>query len=116
MRYFGLKYVDVKAPIVVSGNPERVKALIENPNGIAYMSVGAAQQQVDSGASIKMLRTDGVAATTKNIHSGNFPLSRPLLLLTKELPTGLAKEFITFVLSSQVTDIVLQHEFVPYRE
>jgi phosphate transport system substrate-binding protein len=113
-RYFGIKYADVKAPIVVSGNLERVKALIENPNGITYMSVGAAQQQMDTGAPIKTLPTDGVAATTKNIRSGNFPLSRPLLLLTKGVPTGLVKEFITFSLSSQVTDIVSQHDFVPY--
>jgi phosphate transport system substrate-binding protein len=55
-----------------------------------------------------------VAATTKNIRNGNFPISRPLLLLTKELPTGLVKDFITFSLSSQITDIVLQHDFVPY--
>jgi phosphate transport system substrate-binding protein len=113
-RYFGIKYADVKAPIVVSGNLERVKALLENPNGITYMSVGAAQQQMDMGAPIKTLPTDGVAATPKNIRSGNFPLSRPLLLLTKGVPTGLVKEFITFSLSSQITDIVLQHDFVPY--
>jgi phosphate transport system substrate-binding protein len=55
-----------------------------------------------------------VAATTKNIRNGNFPISRPLLLLTKELPAGLVKDFITFSLSSQITDIVLQHDFVPY--
>jgi hypothetical protein len=35
-------------------------------------------------------------------------------LLTREVPIGLAKEFITFSLSSQITDIVLQHDFVPY--
>ena len=99
---------------MVSDNLGRFKALIENPDGIAYTSIGAAQQQVDSGAPIKMLPTDGVAATTKNIRSGNFPIARPLLLLTKEVPNGLAKEFINFSLSSQITDIVLQHDFVPY--
>jgi len=114
--YFDIKYADIKAQITVSGNLERVKALVENPNGIAYMSIGTAQQQADTGAPIKLLPIDGVAATTKNIRSGNFPISRPLLLLTKELPTGLAKEFINFSLSSQITDIVLQHDFVPYQD
>jgi phosphate transport system substrate-binding protein len=113
-RYFGIRYADIKAAVVVSGNPERVKVLRENPNGIAYMSLGAAQQYAASGAPLKLLPTDGVAATTKNIRTGNFPLTRPLLLLTREPPAGLKKEFINFALSSQITDIVLQHEFVPY--
>jgi phosphate transport system substrate-binding protein len=112
--YFDIKYADIKAQIVVSDNLERVKALIENPNGITYMSIGTAQKQVAAGDPIKLLPTDGVAATTKNVRTGNFPVSRPLLLLTKEVPTGLAKEFINFSLSSQITDIVLQHDFVPY--
>jgi phosphate transport system substrate-binding protein len=112
--YFGIRYADIKSHIVVSGNPERVTALVDNPNGITYMSVGAAQSQVERGAPIKLLPIDGVAATAKNIRTGNFPISRPLLLVTKELPTGLVKDFINFSLSSQITHIVLQHDFVPY--
>jgi len=114
--YFNIRYADIKAQITVSGNLERIKALGENTNSIAYISIGTAQQQLDMGAPIKLLPIDGVAATTKNIRSGNFPISRPLLLLTKELPTGLAKEFINFSLSSQITDIVLEHDFVPYMD
>jgi phosphate transport system substrate-binding protein len=112
--YFDIRYADIKAQIVAGGNLERVKILMENPNGIAYMSVGNAQSQADKGALLKLLPVDGVAATTKNIRTGNFPISRPLLLLTRELPSGLLKEFINFSLSSQITDLVLQHDFVPY--
>jgi phosphate transport system substrate-binding protein len=112
--YFGIKYADIKAPIVVGEDLERVKALIENPNGITYVSIGTAQQQADTGAPIKLLPLNGVAATTKNVRTGNFPISRPLVLLTKEVPTGLVKDFITYSLSSQITDIVSQHHFVPY--
>jgi phosphate transport system substrate-binding protein len=112
--YFGIKYADIKAPITVGEDLERVKALIENPNGITYVSIGTAQQQADTGAPIKLLPINGVAATTKNIRSGNFPISRPLVLLTKEVPTGLVKDFISYSLSSQITDIVSQHHFVPY--
>ena len=112
--YFDIRYADIKAQIVASDNLERVKALLENPNGIAYMSIGTAQQQAETGTPIKLLPTDGAAATTKNIRKGNFPVARPLLLLTKEVPTGVVKDFITFALSSQITDIVLHHDFVPY--
>jgi phosphate transport system substrate-binding protein len=113
-RYFGIKYTDIKAPIVVGEDLERVKALIENPNGITYVSIGTAQQQSDTGAPINLLPINGVAATTRNIRTGNFPISRPLILLTKEVPTGLVKDFITYSLSSQITDIASQHHFVPY--
>lgn len=112
--YFGIKYADIKAHMLVSDDLDRVKALIDNPNGITYLSVGTAQQQADTGAPIKLLPINGVAATTKNIRTRNFPISRPLLLLTKEVPTGLARDFINFSLSSQITDIVSQHHFVAY--
>jgi phosphate transport system substrate-binding protein len=113
-RYFGVKYADIKAQIVVGEDLERIKALIDSPNGITYVSIGTAQQQADTGAPIKLLPINGIAATTKNIRTGNFPISRPLVLLTKEVPTGLVKDFISYSLSSQITDIVSQHHFVPY--
>jgi phosphate transport system substrate-binding protein len=112
--YFEIPYADIKAQLVVSDNLARINAIIANPNGITYLSAGTAQSQVAAGSPIKMLPIDDVAATTKNIRSGNFPLSRPLLLVTKDLPSGLVKDFINFALSSQITDVVVQHEFVPY--
>lgn len=112
--FFNIRYSAIKSPIVANNNLERVKVITENPNGIGYMSFGIAQNQADAGAPIKLLPVDGVAATTKNIRSGNYPISRPLLLVTKAVPAGLVKAFINFSLSSQITDIVLQHEFVPY--
>ncbi|KWD74626.1 ABC transporter substrate-binding protein [Burkholderia ubonensis] len=113
--FFNIKYSDIKAQRVVGVNAERFKALIDAPNGIAYVSLGAAERQVTANhLPIRLLPADGVAPTTKNIRSGNFPISRPLLLLTKVSPSGLVKEFINFALSAQVTDIVEQYDFVPY--
>jgi phosphate transport system substrate-binding protein len=112
--FFGIRYADINARSVAFSNDARVKAVVEEPNAIVYMSVGAAQTQLDAGAPVRLLPVDGVAATTKSIRSGNFPISRPLLLVTQGLPGGLAKDFISFALSSRITDIVVQHEFVPY--
>ncbi len=112
--FFKVKYPDVKASIVLGDNPTRIKALLENPNGIAWISVGEAERKAMAGVAIKPLPVEGVAATRKNIRSGDFPISRPLLLLTKERPTGLVKEFINFSLSPQVTDIIEKHDFIPY--
>lgn len=112
--FFKVRYVDIKAQVVVGDNSERIKAIIENPDGISYTSVGSAQRQAQAGVAIKLLPVEGVAATQTNIRTGNYPISRPLLLLTKEVPAGLVREFIQFSLSSQVTDIVTRHDFVPY--
>jgi phosphate transport system substrate-binding protein len=112
--FFDIRPADLKAGKFAGNNQERIAAIAANPNGITYVSVGAARHQANLGAAIKLLPTNGVAATAKNIRSGDFPISRPLLLLTKGLPTGLAKDFIAFTLSSQVTDLVIQYEFVPY--
>jgi phosphate transport system substrate-binding protein len=102
--------------MVVDDNLGRIQAIRENPDAIAYLSIGTALNLADSGAPIRLLPVDGVAATTKNIRTGNFPISRPLLLLTKDLPTGLAKEFINFSMSSKIADLVLQHDFIPYAD
>ncbi|MBI3376324.1 MAG: phosphate ABC transporter substrate-binding protein [Betaproteobacteria bacterium] len=112
--YFNIRYTDIKAHAVLGDNSERLQAVIGNPDAIAYTSVGSAQRQAAQGAAIRLLPVEGVAATQKNIRSGNFPLSRPLLLLTKEPPVGLRREFINFSLSSQATEVVVQHDFVPY--
>lgn len=112
--YFGVPYDDIKARQVVGDNPTRIKLLIENPNAILYVSVGEAERKAQAGVPIKLLPVAGVAATSKNIRSGDYPISRPLTLVTRELPKGLAKAFIEFSLSSEVTDLVLAHDFVAY--
>jgi phosphate transport system substrate-binding protein len=112
--YFDIQPADIKGRMPVGDNLERVAAVAANPNSITYVSVGAARKRADAGAPISLLPINGAAATSKNIRSGDFPISRPLLLLTRDLPTGLAKDFVAFSLSSQVTDLVIRNEFVPY--
>lgn len=112
--YYNLRYDAIKARQMVGDNQTRINAISDNPSAIVYVSVGEAERNAQAGAPIKLLPVGGVAATSRNIRSGNFPISRPLTLVTKGLPTGLAKEFIEFSLSSQVSDLILAHDFVPY--
>lgn len=113
-KYFNLSYDAIKARQLVGDNQTRIRAISDNPSAIVYVSVGEAERKAQAGAPIRLLPVGGVAATSKNIRSGNFPISRPLTLVTKNLPSGLAKEFIEFSLSSQVSDLILAHDFVPY--
>jgi phosphate transport system substrate-binding protein len=57
---------------------------------------------------------DGIAASSRNVRSGYFPMSRPLTLVTRSLPDGITKDFLEFATSSQVTALVREYGFVPY--
>lgn len=114
--YFKIKYAEINAHQVVSDNSTRIEAVSEKPNAITYVSVGEAERKSLAGAPIKLLSVGGVAATSKNISSGDYPLSRPLTLVCKDLPKGLKKAFIEFSLSSQVADLIVAHDFVAYQD
>ncbi|UPK35104.1 phosphate ABC transporter substrate-binding protein [Bradyrhizobium sp. 186] len=112
--YFKIQLADVRPNALVDPNPARIRAITENPNGIVYMSVGEAERGARVGAPIKLLPVGRVSATSRSIRSGNYPISRPLALVTKDLPKGLVKEFINFSLSSQVTEAIEKFDFIPY--
>ncbi len=71
----------------------QVEALIKNKNGIAYVSIAFERP------GIKVISIDNISAEPKNVRSGAYLLSRPLLLVTLGLPKGERKEFIDFMLS-----------------
>lgn len=113
-QYFGIPYEALKAEHVAQDNATRIKLVVDNPNAIVYISVGEAERNANAGVPIKLLQAGGVAASSKTIRNGNYPISRPLVLVTKGLPSGLTKIFIEFCLSSQITDLVEAYKFVSY--
>jgi len=92
----------------------RLKTLEQSPDAILYTSVSLAERAIEAGAPIRLLPAGGVAATSRNIRNGNFPISRALTLATGERPSALAKAFIEYCGTSQITDLVVGHDFVPY--
>ncbi|MBL8511435.1 MAG: phosphate ABC transporter substrate-binding protein [Betaproteobacteria bacterium] len=111
--HFQLKNSDIKAQVVIGDNPQGIKTVVGNPGAIGYVSIGSAEFEVEQGAALKLLPLDGVAATTDNVRNGKFPLSRPLNLVTKGEPAGLARQFIDFARSPKVLDLVKEQYFVP---
>lgn len=110
--YFKLKNTDIKAQVVIGDNEQGIKTVEGNPNAIAYVSIGSAEYSVGNNVPLKLLPVSGVAATTANVKNGTFPISRPLNLVMKTAPQGLAKEFLDFAQSQQVNDIVQKQNFV----
>ncbi len=73
---------------------------------IGFISMGLVDTDV------KALAIDGVAATEENAKSGDYPIVRSLYFLTKEQPTGLAKDFIDYCLSSEGQAIVSDEGYI----
>ncbi|MBX3325556.1 MAG: phosphate ABC transporter substrate-binding protein [Nitrospira sp.] len=113
LHHFKLKNADVKAQVVIGDNEQGVKTVAGNRNSIGYVSIGTAEYDESQGVPIKLLPVGGVVASTETVQNGTFPLSRPLHIITRTPPAGLAKAFIDFAQSKAVHDIIKQQYFVP---
>lgn len=98
----------------VGPNAERIRAAAGDPNAIIYVSVGEAERMAKAGHPIKLLAIDGVAATSANVRNGNYPMSRPLTLVSRATPDGVVRQFLEYCITSQITDLILAFDFVPY--
>lgn len=113
LNFFGLKNSDIKAQVIVGDNLQDIKTVAGNPSAIGYVSIGTAEFEAEEGTPIKLLPMEGVAPTVTNVREGKFPLSRPLNLVTKGQPQGVAKRFIEFAQSKEVHDLIKEQYFVP---
>jgi len=92
--------------ILLPSNGAVRTAVAEDPNSIGFISFGYLD------ASTKALDIDGVEATAENAISGDYPIVRPLLLVTLGEPTGKVKEFVDFCLSAEGQAIVAE-DYIP---
>ncbi|ATU08899.1 PstS family phosphate ABC transporter substrate-binding protein [Methanohalophilus portucalensis] len=74
--------------------------------GFAYLDDSVKAVDIDAGNGM-------VEPTSKNILSGKYPLARPLHLYTDGQPTGLAADFIEFILSEKGTIIINDVGYFP---
>lgn len=67
---------------------------------IGYISLGSLNDTV------KALKIDGTEPTAENVKSGTYKIARPFNIATKGEPTGVAKDFIAFILSKEGQAVV----------
>ncbi|RFC46333.1 MAG: phosphate transport system substrate-binding protein [Verrucomicrobia bacterium] len=111
--YTRLDSADIKADVVVGENQQAIKTVAGNPQAIGYVSIGAAASEAASGTPIKLLACDGVAPTSEAVAKGLFPITRPLQLVSKGVPSPAAQAFLAFLTSSKITDLIEAHLYVP---
>lgn len=114
LHYYKLESGEVRADAVGGDNAATLPLLLEHPHGIVFFSVGEAERRIAAGEPVKLLAAGGVVASHQTIQKGDYPIARPLTLVTRGLPQGLAKAFIDYARSPAVHDLIEKHEFVPY--
>ena len=77
-----------------------------NEAAIGYISLGSLNETV------KAVTVDGVEATVDNVKSGDYKLSRPFNIATKGEPTGVAADFINFIMSADGQAIVEEEGYI----
>ena len=89
------------ADAIITNNTEVMMSTgAGDPASIGYVSLGSLGDQV------KALTVDGAEATAENVKSGTYKVARPFNIATKGEPTGVAKDFINFILSADGQKIV----------
>lgn len=77
-----------------------------NESAIGYVSLGSLN------GTVKAIQVDGVDATVDTVKSGDYKLSRPFNIATKGEPTGVAKDFINFIMSADGQAIVEEEGYI----
>ncbi|MPM22971.1 Phosphate-binding protein PstS 2 [bioreactor metagenome] len=71
-----------------------------DPAAIGYVSLGSLND------SVKALSIDGTVASAENVKNGTYAIARPFNIATNGEATGLAKDFIDFILSAEGQQVV----------
>ena len=114
--HLDLRRDQIGAHTTVVENADSIRFAAADPNAITLASVGESEHSAEAGTAIKLLAFNGVPASNRNLQNRSYELSRPVTLVTRQLPSGLQKEFIDYALSADVVDLQRKYGFVPYQE
>ena len=82
----------------------------QTPGAIGYVGLGYTE-------GVKALRLDvggtAVEPTLENIKNKEYPISRPLFMLTNGEPDGLARQYLDFIMSAEGQEIVASVDYIP---
>lgn len=98
---------------VLPGTGQVRDVVARSEGAIGYISVGFVEPRFES-LPVKALVIDGVAPSEETVATREYPIARALHFFTKGEPTGLASEYIKFVLSDEIQNgVVIDAGFVP---
>ncbi len=105
-----------RAAAVLPGTGQVRDVVSRSAGAVGYISLGFVDTS-GGGRPVKALKVDGVEATPASVKDGTYPIRRTLHFFTKGEPTGLAADYIEFVLSQEVQmGLVPEAGFIPVSE
>lgn len=99
------------------GSAAVVQGVEKDPAGVGYSGIGYATAGVRAVPIGETHQGPFYEANYKNVLSGNYPLSRPLLLYFVKKPgkamDPMAREFLKFILSKEGQELVVKDGYLP---
>lgn len=83
-----------------------MQTIAGNEAAIGYISLGSLDD------SVKALKVDGAEATVDNVKSGDYKVSRPFNIVTKDGLSDAAKDFIAFIMSDEGQAVIEEEGYV----
>ncbi len=97
----------VDTAILLPSNGAIRTTVSTTPHSIGFLSFGYLDEKV------KTLAIDEVEATAEKAASGEYPVVRPLNMLTNGEPGGIVKTWLDFILGPEGQQIVAEEGYIP---
>lgn len=110
---FGLPATEIVADLLSGETLHSLHSVAGDPQALVYLSVGAAEFEIQQGRPVRLLSYAGVPASRATVASGDYPLQRPLILVTAPSPSPRTRDFIAYARSPAVHDLVARQAYVP---
>jgi phosphate transport system substrate-binding protein len=85
----------------------------DNPNAIGYDGLGYVTPEVKVIAIASDPSSPYVLPSAESVNMGQYPIARDLYMYTNNQPTGVIKDYIFWIMTSEAQAIVSQLGFVP---
>ena len=108
MEFAGIEEGDFVADASIQqGNSAMRAAVVGDPYGIVYISLGYVDETVAPA------KIDGVEGTVENVLAGTYPFQRILWMFTNGVPSELEQAYLNYVMSPAGQSIVEEEGFIP---
>jgi phosphate transport system substrate-binding protein len=105
------KKTPTKMMLEKNSNGAVLQTVAQTPGSIGYVSIGFVSNDVKA-LPVWYNAEKIVAPTLDNVKAKTYPVSRDLYVITNGQPSGLASDFITYILSTEGQKIVAEEGYV----
>lgn len=106
------KGTPAKTMLEQNSNGAVAQSVAQTPGAIGYVSIGYLSSDVKA-VPIWYNADKIIAPSEESVKNGTYPVSRQLYMITNGQPTGLAKDYLDYILSADGQKIVLAQGYVP---